>query len=524
MRIVSILNFNNNNTNYNKKPVNTSFRSLMSKPIEDMFFKRAEHSQIIDSKIKKIYNKLQSQLRQTKPEEIEAMIGRLKEFPREEVLELMAKLTKYSNMASISRLWESFRRLNFSGFLAFALENTEGKGYYDSKLEPVKNVEMNSNLVFNYLFQSYRGKMPLFNTNQKAYILDSKSANKLENLEELEKYNMNLVYLKDFEGSYNVFEQHQDFESLVKKNLVELKKLREIYPEETTSQLLDRILNPTLFRAKEYGVVPIIIDNKCESDFGTAQIAQNLSPILPKYQTFEKVFKECIPDFFKTEKEKENFLNIINEKIFAYSSKNFSKELQKLKILIEEKVKRAGKDVNKIYYNIPLLRKSFSLVAYMYQKANNIPDSQFIHAEMNSLNNKSVYKALGDFLPKGSTLVILDDATISGQSLLNSPVSYSSAIKKNFDIIFASVYSTDRAEDLFDSFKDDSVLVNEDEMISTNYQQILFDVNRHAEKGFFRQSLLMLPHIAPDNNLEALSPLIKLFYPPGDFVQESWDF
>ena len=498
------------------------FNALMAKPLEPAVKLSLSQAEIKKIKISKIYNKLKNQLPQVETSTIEKMIERFDNFSRDDVLTVMYRLTKYATVDSFTRLRDYFNEHKISGFITCANDYQPHLSKKDkSILEFVKNKSLNSNFLFNYFFRAYRGKAPLLPSSEKGFILDKDSIPNLKENFSKFKINPKIFYVKDFEGAYNIFSQHQDFETLVGNTLENLKYQKQINKGLSTDELLDKILNPLLDYFKLMEINPIIIDNNLERKITAEMIADNMSPKFPKYEKFEEVLSDSLKWLSSNESKTNTLLDLIEEKIYAYSPKAFCKNLQKLKVLIDEEVKKAGKDLNKVFFIVPNLEKSFVLVNYMFQKINDIPASRFIFSEFNSLNYKQVYKSLDKFFLKGSTLVILDDATLSGLSLINSPVHYDSTYKKeNFDFLFATVYSSDRAFELFNERK---MVQSNDDMISVNYQQLQFDINRHKDKEFFRQSLLMLPHIAPDNNLDCLRDLFKLFYPAGDFVQESWE-
>jgi len=508
------------------KKQNLGFSARMVLPVESLNKVISIGMNPNDIKIRAIYDKLRTQLPEVNANTIKRIMSHFKEYSDEEILTTMYRLTKYSTMASFIQLRDSFQKNKISEFITFEndykseLQNPLSKNSNHSEFV-IKN-PLNINMLFDYFFKTYKGKAPLLSSEYKSIVVDKNVLNLLKEKDLNSPFfsKVKFVYIKDFEGTYNVFEQNQDFEELVRKNLEKLNDLKNIYPDMSLDELLDLILNPTLKQIKLLDIEPLIIDSKSTPEISVEIISKNLSPIFPNYDKFHGVLHECMKTINSNEQYMDKFLDLIYKKIYAYSPKTFLKKIENLKQLVEDNVKGKGKDIDKIFYCIPNLDKSYSMFSYLYQQVNKIDKSKFIYADLGALSYAKIYKALNEFLPKDSTIVILDDASISGSSFVESIHYVPGRNKRRFDMMFATVYSSDIAQNRFDDVKGNS----NDDLISVDYQELICeDFKKYDTIDLYFQSILMLPHTAPDNNPYWLAPLSRLFYPAPNFVQESWD-
>ena len=112
---------------------------------------------------------------------------------------------------------------------------------------------------------------------------------------------------------------------------------------------------------------------------------------------------------------------------------------------------------------------------------------------------------------------------ISGESMFEYPLNYlPSRNDNNYDMVFASIYSTDKAQAKLDKIKGE--IKNNDRIISIDIQKFNEDFNNKSYlPNFSKRSFIMMPHIAPDNNPGELRAFFRLFYPDNEFVSETWD-
>ena len=167
----------------------------------------------------------------------------------------------------------------------------------------------------------------------------------------------------------------------------------------------------------------------------------------------------------------------------------------------------------------------------MYQKINEIPLERYLYWDNSKYDVlgpsiKNSYNELENSLPDGSTVVILEDIIVSGDSILSTQFKYlAKREKNNFEMIFASLYSTDRAEGMLNLKKEEDDVTNNDRIISVDKQNIKVDKLLLTKIDLLKKNThIMLPYNAPDNNSQHFRELVQLFYPEGEnFVQETWE-
>ena len=120
-----------------------------------------------------------------------------------------------------------------------------------------------------------------------------------------------------------------------------------------------------------------------------------------------------------------------------YSPRRMAEKLKLLNTKINTKLKE--NNIDEAIYIIPNMGKSFGLVSYQYSKVNNLPQNLFI-----SVNNSK--KVINPEIKNGKCFVCLDDFSGTGKSLL---LDYSEFRSKNKEqpFIFAPLSCTKFAEE-----------------------------------------------------------------------------
>ena len=500
-------------------------------------------------KLEKLYNRLFKMTSQVTPEDIGNIIKKFKQYPKEQVLLVMNKLTGFANPDKIFdfKIWLESNKIDY-------IENFQSlystkKRVYKINQSPVENKKtdtqeeivkyvipqnklLNLNQVFSYFYNSgfgSIGKCPLGGSIYGAVILDARTVNYLQEIKDNNpaffdtlKNRYKYIYIKDFEGSYNIFEQHKDFEKILSEKLILLDTLKKNNPAKADNDILNLIMNGrNLKNIKNLGLEPIIADLNFNEAPSAVDIASNLSNTFPAKENFIETIQNCLKKKHFSDSEKEELVEYLDKYFYTCSFKTISEKLIKLRQQIEDNVKKHGKDINKIYYSVAKPGKSFVLINYMYQKANDISPNRFIYWENTRQNSgKEAYTAIEKMLPKGATLVILDDAFISGESILQSQFNYRPwRNKDSFDIIFASVYSSSKASQRLESYIEKT---NNDRIISVDYQELEDLPANSPITEPSRNTLILFPYNSPDNNCAIFQDLYRLFYPSYSFIQSPW--
>ena len=524
--------------------LNTITKPLFNYAISDCFEKSVE-ARLLE----KIYNKVSRQILTFTPANLNSILQKYHCYEQRDVLMVMNKLSSFANTKKITdfRNWLQIHNINYIADFS-SLYMTDPKYAKDdftqvSGILPENHkvhtnsikqgISLNLNTIFSYFYNSRHGligKCPLPYGETGAIILDSDTIKLLENVKQNNpvcfddiKNKYKFIYLKDFENSYNIFEQYKDFSKITGENLAVLYSAKKKYPEYATEKLLDLIFNrENLTKIKRLGINPLIADMNPAKSYKIEDINSNLSSVKPDKNAFFDSVTRCLSTYCFNQTERLKLLNYINNNVQIYSFKTISEKLVKLKELIVNKVTKAGRDPEKIYYNVVKPAKSFSLINYMYQKANNISPSRFLYWSYprGDFKNSVSYKSLNEQLPQGATVVMLDDAIISGESILSSQFNYKPSRDKNsFDIIFASVYSTNEAKEKFDSYKGKT---NNDKLVSVDYQLLNKLPVEIKNKEPYKNTFIMFPYNSPDNNSAIFQDTCRLFYPAKSFIQGPW--
>ncbi len=534
---------------------------------------------------KELYKKFSKETSQITAKEIEKIIKTMPDLPQETVLLAMDKLTNYSNMNSLIGLKNKFEQNNIRFIHGYEhyFENTQRKityeveapiekelldnkiyfgdygmeldEYYDTFNKDTVTRERSKYLadiphgfkiplgsVLNYLHNSSfpkRGKCPIEKGEKTALVLDRTAVELLKNEfkknpEMFQKYNEKLlpVYIENFENTYNFLEQHKDFTKETEKLARRIESIKKTNPQMSKEKIADLILNgETLKEIKKLGFSPLIIKSENKEKPSPQTIAQKLSPSNPTKQQFDEAIEKSlkISGYENDPKAKEFLTDYLNNNLFLYSPKTLSQKLTELHQKIEQDVKAHGKPIDKIYYNVVDTNKSFGLITYMYQKANDIPPNRFIYWKGKTIGHQ--HETLSKMLPENSTLVFLDDNMISGSCLLSDTFPYEHSYYigeimkklKNTDFIFANILTYDNVRDRLKHESKKYKRENKDRIVSiengrmdmrdSEYFKIL-----NKTKARIGSTAILFPYMTPDNNAPNLRELFKLYYPQESFL------
>ena len=241
---------------------------------------------------------------------------------------------------------------------------------------------------------------------------------------------------------------------------------------------------------------------------------------MPKFKTFLQISKDIAigGQLSKRDGEKyvADFLKLMTDVI---TPRRYSKMLSELNFKIDSYMNEYHRDKNQLFHIIPDSNKSFSLTNYMYRKVNNI-DSTF-----NILLDDDKFGSTMDclrVLPKGSTIVIMDDYLLSGLSMRREQFPYEALISlkekflKDNDInfIFAPVISTRAGKSEMETYIKNIANRSGKDVILTSKLLPYYKEN-YVYDNFRRynrfQTSSVLPYMGPDTNAEEFTPLYEKF-------------
>ena len=523
---------------------------------------------ISSSRIEKSYKKIEDSLHVIKADDIEKIAAKVKAaFPdidNKEIYSVMGAMSEYSSYASMKHIASDLYAkgisevFDFSALLTYqdktVKEQTQNpfsmdavlkiKGEYSPKVitHIPQKLGVPLGCVLDYLtFFKY----PMnYGRKKAALILDKNSIKLFQKIKSAEPdafkrdfLNNEMfvpVYIDNFENSYNFLNQGKSFEQEVFNFTERYRTLKGEHPEFSHQKLLDILFNSQNLKAiKELGFTPLHMQPKHTENIDSQTIAQNLRPVMPTkeqfidfVQTFAKHSRNVEPELMEN-----ILLDYLNKNLAVYSPASLSQKLKILHKKIIQSVKEKGYPTKNIYYTVLNPNKSFGLIAYQFQNVNNIPDDKIIYWKGSSYNARTDLK-----LPEKSTIVILDDCFISGNTIMYEMFNYqaeASNIKTQRDdtnILFASVLSTNAAQNRIkkniqyasrekaDDFVNvDTQKINWPEDLKQYYANELLKLIRF-DKHILATTAIVFPYMGSDTNAPGLHDLFAQFVPNRNYL------
>lgn len=506
----------NNNVQYSLKTDNTPKYYLQTKlKCDTVSFTSLSNETVLNN----LYEHIMKTIKEPNQEYINKILRVSFDVPKENIEEMLKKLTKYSNFDAIEKLKIKFKQNNITDFADLTQE-----------LSPTLSL----NNAFSYLM-----KKEVNNSGDKALILDNST---IEYLSRLHKENKlafeeiitknKPVYIKNFENSYNVFNQSASFDEFA----IPYTESAIFIPPEFTGEYLDgRIIE----KIKELNLNPLIID--IEEPQNLSQVIDNLTVKTPNLEEFKSAVKE-IRNGFDSE-SKDFLLEFLANDFHCFTPRKLGQKFKQLHKLIEGKVQAQNRPIENIFYTVPNTKSSFGIMNYMYKKANNLPDNKFIYWDGQDKNFNLI-----STLPEKSTIVIVDDAAISGASMFGrSSVNcfgYNVATldkeRPDINIIFAPIIDTEMSREHFKGLTTSSIFNHQnrcgkDFLIAAEHSEPVDGIDLSEHNPLLRilnptnellewNTAILFPHGTPDNNAPALQKLIQKFYPNESYVKKPYNY
>ncbi len=465
-------------------------------------------------KLDTVYKNYKNKLCEISPEEIENTCFEIEKdsnYSRQEILSAMQLITQFGNMDSLKTISKALNK-NEIGFIPN--NSVDFKAYiYNS---PIKNA-LNNNFGLNASLYYFFNKKEIQNLdgNKIGIFIDN---NKMTNLEKLSKEEINDInnrnnikffVLSGFENGINFIDKTKN----LKQQTIHLLN----YAKNNNMPVDEAIDKEIINRCKKIGIKPIIIKNKRNADIET--IYNQLKPRQISKKELKAVMDATAINKFE-EKNKQiecidKLTQYLENTLEVYSPERISKELKNIHSKITKQVQTLGKPEENIIYIIPESCKSYDVINYQYQKINNIPQDKFI-----TLKDE---ESLNKINTKNKVLVILDDCSLSGASLLedenfNYYTASSHAKQNNTNIIFAPLYVSEEAENRLINAINKRKRNNEDFIIKTNNDEKAWNegINNIEEEFILNKALgeksldkskycIVFPYMSPDNNSEFAS-------------------
>lgn len=408
---------------------------------QDIFVRSHEAELSLEQQIDKCYDNIEKQLGIVNGKDIALMAERLSrklpEISKNDIYYTMGVLSQYSSYKSWAHFENEFEKHDVGGIAVNPL----------IKPNSTKGLPVCLTDVMSYLAEKNCVKfLPKKVRPNEALVLDSKLLKQMEQnpqlLRDIEDEGFKLLYIENFEEGYNFLNQGDDFEDFV------FNVLGKCDGRDVKSELHEILNGSNIERIKKLGLESIVISKDVSTH--PSSIADNLNPIIPSKEDF------CVSLERTTGENLQDGLKILNAGSIFVSPRKFSENIK----ILYEKITKKLKDENieEVFYAIPDIEKSFSIVNYIYQKVNNIPDDHFINHNL-KIKKSKINEEMSSY-PDKFAVVVLDDVSATGSSLVTGPFYYvdmqmiREISGKDIRTVIAPMYSTHMAKNFIKSVFD----------------------------------------------------------------------
>lgn len=441
----------------------------------------------------KVYTNYHNSLNEVSIEDIKNAVTNIEkttDYPREKILSTMQQATQFANLRSLDLVIKKLKKNDILNVGAIMHQNYLTENMFGL------------NRSLNYLIT--QKQMGSLHGEDNAVFLDKNKIEQIKNcndcLKEL-KYNnyknINFFVLSGFEDGINFLNRN--------KNL-----------EETTRELLAQkdIDEKILKETKALGIEPIIIKNEQEPTIENIYNQMRPEQMSKKElnATIDATLFDRIPEQDKRCDVKSDVIQHLDNALMVFTPESIAKNLSEIHKNIIDFNKAQGKQKEDILYILPTEKKSYNLITHQYQLVNDIPQnriSDFIDLNLRSKDSQN------------KTFVILDDNTISGESLTESLMDlykYKSSLEKhNNNIIIAPIFSTEEGINAINKYINNNNRQSKDILITNQKQHKAWNANIKDENSlnlalgstfydfynpYPKKPCLIFPYMAPDNNSE----------------------
>lgn len=441
----------------------------------------------------KVYTNYHNSLNEVSIEDIKNAVTNIEKttyYPREKILATMQQATQFANLRSLDLVIKKLKKNDILNVGAIMHQNYLTENMFGL------------NRSLNYLIT--QKQMGSLHGEDNAVFLDKNKIEQIKNcndsLKELKHNNyknIKFFVLSGFEDGINFLNRN--------KNL-----------EETTRELLAQkdIDEKILKETKALGIEPIIIKNEQEPTI--ENIYNQMRPEQMSKKELNAAIDATLFDRISEQDKrcdvKSDVIQHLDNALMVFTPESIAKNLSEIHKNIIDFNKAQGKQKEDILYILPTEKKSYNLITHQYQLVNDIPQnriSDFI--DLNLMSKDSQNK----------TFVILDDNTISGESLTESLMDlykYKSSLEKhNNNIIIAPIFSTEEGINAINKYIINNNRQSKDILITNQKQHKAWNENIKDENSldlalgstfydfynpYPKKPCLIFPYMAPDNNSE----------------------
>ena len=476
--------------------------------VSDVFESTGEDlNQVFERSINSIWRKIEEQSCTFTPQKLETAITEVKtvhpENTEKEILTVMQKLTQWANYTCFRPLTNELNEYDFKSTLKFFDNKTSNLFYYLLKRKHLCNLASDNTTFYSFISKS--------------------------NLDEVTKPSLNLEYLslEGFDDGVNFLTDDSLLAPLTSAFLSKVNEFIRKKPNTSFNEAVNELLNgeikSTMLKNNLY---PNII--RIENPPTRETILNQMSPIIPKSKDSIKKLIETVADLFEPHDKNENLLlktriaQFYDQKIDIYSKQRLINLMKEMQGKISSFQKERNLPEDNTYYLIYNHRKSYAIITQMFAQLNNIPQNKIIYLMDDSKK-----------LPKNSTIVILDDLSISGESLTDIDTH---VVSKDKHVLFCPLIAHENALEaksiaIKTSERSDNdhilnIITKKDKKPETREEVA---VSNYFNKNSYTYSILgdngyetkveqlgectVLPYMSPDNNAELSSFILSEFLP-----------
>lgn len=441
----------------------------------------------------KVYTNYHNSLNEVSIEDIKNAVTNIEkttDYPREKILSTMQQATQFANLRSLDLVIKKLKKNDILNVGAIMHQNYLTENMFGL------------NRSLNYLIT--QKQMGSLHGEDNAVFLDKNKIEQIKNcndsLKEL-KYNnyknIKFFVLSGFEDGINFLNRNKNLEETTRKLL-------------TQKDIDENILKET----KALGIEPIIIKNEQEPTIENIYNQMRPEQMSKKElnATIDATLFDRISEQDKRCDVKSDVIQHLDNALMVFTPESIAKNLSEIHKNIIDFNKAQGKQKEDILYILPTEKKSYNLITHQYQLVNDIPQnriSDFIDLNLRSKDSQN------------KTFVILDDNTISGESLTESLIDlykYKSSLEKhNNNIIIAPIFSTEEGINAINKYIINNNRQSKDILITNQKQHKAWNANIKDENSldlalgstfydfynpYPKKPCLIFPYMAPDNNSE----------------------
>lgn len=441
----------------------------------------------------KVYTNYHNSLNEVSIEDIKNAVTNIEkttDYPREKILATMQQATQFANLRSLDLVIKKLKKNDILNVGAIMHQNYLTENMFGL------------NRSLNYLIT--QKQMGSLHGEDNAVFLDKNKIEQIKNcndsLKEL-KYNnyknIKFFVLSGFEDGINFLNRNKNLEETTRKLL-------------TQKDIDEKILKET----KALGIEPIIIRNEQEPTIENIYNQMRPEQMSKKElnATIDATLFDRISEQDKRCDVKSDVIQHLDNALMVFTPESIAKNLSEIHKNIIDFNKAQGKQKEDILYILPTEKKSYNLITHQYQLVNDIPQnriSDFIDLNLRSKDSQN------------KTFVILDDNTISGESLTESLIDlykYKSSLEKhNNNIIIAPIFSTEEGINAINKYIINNHRQSKDILITNQKQHKAWNANIKDENSldialgstfydfynpYPKKPCLIFPYMAPDNNSE----------------------